>query len=175
MGALVKIPSGLAERAEEPEPEQFLLFMLGGEAFAIGISYIREIIEFGPLTTVPMMPAFIRGVINVRGAVVPVIDLAARLGGNTCKAERRTCIVILENNRDEDRQRIGMLVDGVTEVLEIAASEIEPAPAFGAGIRSDFIQGMGKVRGKFVILLDVGHVLSVDEMAALSGVEPMAA
>lgn len=175
MGALVKMQSGLTEQAEEHAPEQFLLFTLGGETFAIGISHIREIIEFGTLTTVPMMPAFIRGVINVRGAVVPVIDLAARLGGETCKAERRACIVILENNREEDRQRIGILVDGVSEVLEIAATEIEPAPAFGARIRNDFIQGMGKVRGQFVILLDVGHVLSVDEMAALSGIEAMAA
>jgi purine-binding chemotaxis protein CheW len=115
-----------------------------------------------------MMPSFIRGVINLRGAVVPVIDLSARFGRSATQITRRTCIVIIEVPTEEERHDIGVVVDAVSEVLEIPGSEIEPPPAFGAKIRTDFMEGMGKVNGKFVILLDVSKVLSVDEIASLS-------
>jgi purine-binding chemotaxis protein CheW len=149
------------------EQGQYLTFMLGGEMFAIGILHIREIIEYGSLTTVPMMPNFIRGVINLRGAVVPVVDLLARFGRTSSEVGKRTCIVIIEVAGEEGSQDIGVIVDMVNEVLEIPASEIEPAPAFGAKVRSDFISGMGKLDGKFVIVLNVDKVLSVDELAML--------
>lgn len=149
---------------------QFLTFTLRQEMFAIGILNIKEILEYGSLTTVPMMPDFIRGVINLRGAVVPVVDLAARFGGEQSDITKRTCIVIIEVSNGEERQDIGVVVDAVSEVLEIPATEIEPAPAFGARIRADFIQGMGKVNGKFVIILEVDKVLSVDELAMVSQV-----
>lgn len=152
------------------EANQYLTFTLGGEMFAVGILNVKEIIEYGSLTEIPMMPAFIRGVINLRGAVVPVIDLSARFGGKTAEIGRRTCIVIVEVQQEEGRHDIGIMVDAVSEVLEIAGSEIEPAPAFGARIRADFIDGMGKVGGKFVIILDIMRVLSVDEMAAVANV-----
>lgn len=149
---------------------QYLTFLLGGEMFAIGILAIKEIIEFTNLTTVPMMPSFVRGVINVRGAVVPVVDLSARFGGKTSVVTRRSCIVIIEAKVEGgDQQDIGVMVDSVSAVLEIPATEIEPPPSFGARIRVDFIRGMAKVDGKFVILLDVDRVLSVEEMALLSG------
>lgn len=164
MGQLVKAnPSG-----NTPETRQYLTFALGGEQFAVGTLSVKEIIEYGQLTTVPMMPPSIRGVINLRGAVVPVIDLGARFGGRRTEVGRRTCIVILEVEHAEEQQVIGVVVDAVNEVLEIAPADIEPPPAFGAHIRTDFIQGMGKVGGKFVILLDIGRVLSVDELAALT-------
>ena len=115
-----------------------------------------------------MMPAFIRGVINLRGAVVPVIDLAARFGGKASTVQRRTCIVIVEMRSEDCQQDLGIMVDAVSEVLEIHGSEIEPPPAFGARIRADFIAGMGKVNSKFVIILDIQQVLSVDEMATLA-------
>lgn len=154
--------------AVEASPAQYLTFQLGGEMFAVGILNIKEIIEYGSVTEIPMVPPFIRGVINLRGAVVPVIDLASRFGGKRSEVSRRTCIVIIELTEGEERQDIGVVVDSVSEVLEIPASEIEPPPAFGARIRADFIEGMGKVNGKFVIILDVAKVLSVDEIASLS-------
>ena len=147
---------------------QYLTFMLGGETFAIGILAIKEIIEYGGVTEVPMMPACIRGVINLRGAVVPVMDLAVRFGRAPTAIGRRTCTVIVEIEVDGEQQVVGVMVDAVNAVLEIAASEIEKAPSFGARIRTDFIAGMGKVNGKFVILLDVDNVLSVEGVAELS-------
>jgi purine-binding chemotaxis protein CheW len=150
------------------EERQFLIFSLAGEIYAIGILHIKEIIEFGQLTEVPMMPEFIRGVINLRGAVVPVIDLSCRFGKDKTQVAKRTCIVIIEVSQGGETHDVGVIVDTVNEVIEIPASEIEPAPAFGAMIRTDFIEGMGKVNGKFVIILDVDKVLSVEEMSMLS-------
>jgi purine-binding chemotaxis protein CheW len=137
--------------------------------FAVGILNVKEIIEYGNLTEIPMMPAFIRGVINLRGSVVPVIDLSARFGGRPTELGRRTCIVIVEVQDDEARHDIGIMVDAVSEVLDIPGSEIEPPPSFGARIRADFIFGMGKVAGKFVIILNIDRVLSVEEIAQLTG------
>ncbi|MFA7243302.1 MAG: chemotaxis protein CheW [Sulfuricellaceae bacterium] len=153
----------------EVEAQQFLTFTLGGEMFAIEINNIKEIIEYGSLTTVPMMPEFVRGVINLRGRVVPVIDLAVRFGRKASEPTKRTCNVIIEVQAEEQTLDIGIVVDAVSEVLEIPASEIEPAPSFGAKIRADFIQGMGKVGGEFVIILGLDKVLSVEEMSMLSG------
>jgi purine-binding chemotaxis protein CheW len=150
------------------EQQQYLTFSLGDEMFAIGILSIREIIEYGNLTLVPMTPPFIRGVINLRGAVVPVIDLAVRLDREPREATKRTCIVIIEVEHGEDRHDMGIVVDAVSEVLEIPPENIEPPPEFGAHVRIDFIAGMGKVNGRFVILLDAGRVLSVDEVAVVA-------
>lgn len=147
--------------------KQYLTFMLGSEPFAIGILCIKEIIEYAGLTPVPMMPACIRGVINLRGSVVTVLDLAARFGNTSSEVTKKTCIVIVEVTSEEGPQDIGMVVDSVNAVLEIPASEIEPPPAFGSKIRTDFIEGMGKVGGKFVILLDVNQILSTQELGAL--------
>jgi len=167
MGALVKT-GGAVAAVQHQEDAQYLTFLLGGEMFAIGILGIKEIIEYGSLTAVPMMPKFIRGVINLRGAVVPVVDLSARFGRKSSEITRRSCIVILEVDADGERQDVGVVVDSVSEVLAIAAGEIEPPPSFGAKIRTDFISGMGKVGGKFVIILNADRVLSVDEMAMLT-------
>ena len=156
------------------EPAQYLTFMLAGEMFAIGILAIKEIIEYGSLTPVPMMPASVRGVINLRGAVVPVMDLLARFGKPPSPVTKRSCIVIVEvasGQALDERQVIGVAVDAVNEVLDIAPGDIEPPPTFGARIRSDFIHGMGKVKGRFVILLDLNHALSMDEVAALAATE----
>jgi purine-binding chemotaxis protein CheW len=168
MGALVKSGDPLtAVELAADEQNQYLTFQLGGEMFAIGILNIKEIIEYGSLTEVPMMPGFIRGVINLRGAVVPVVDLSARFGRKRTEVTRRTCIVIIEVETDDEKHDVGLVVDSVSEVLEIAAGEIEPAPSFGTRIRADFIHGMGKVNGKFVIILSVNDVLSLDDLAML--------
>ncbi len=155
-------------------PGQYLTFILGGEAFAIGILHIKEIIEYGDITEVPMMPKFIRGVINLRGRVVPVVDLAARFGRGSTTIAKRTGIVIVETSGSSDaegdakQQDIGIIVDAVNEVVDIGSKDIEPAPAFGARIRPEFINGMAKQNGHFIILLNVDSVLSVDEMAQVS-------
>jgi purine-binding chemotaxis protein CheW len=161
----------IANAASAAEQTQYLTFMLDKETFAIGILAIKEIIEYHELTTVPMMPDTVRGVMNLRGAVVPVIDLAIRFGRPPTVIRRRTCIVIVEVQSAGERLDIGVIVDAVNQVIEIPAAEIEPPPPFGARIRSDFIQGMGKVDGKFVILLDVAHVLSVEEMGMIGEVD----
>jgi purine-binding chemotaxis protein CheW len=148
---------------------QYLTFMLGGESFGIGIMAVKEIIEFAGITEVPMMPDSIRGVINLRGAVVPVMDLAARFGRPQTVAGKRTCIVIVELEGDGERQLTGVVVDAVSAVLDIPAADIEAAPSFGTRIRGDFIAGMGKVNGRFVILLNVDSVL------ALAGLPDLAA
>jgi purine-binding chemotaxis protein CheW len=157
------------------QTHQYLTFTLGGECFAIGILSIKEIIGYASLTEVPMMPAAVRGVINLRGAVVPVMDLLIRFGKQSSSVSKRTCIVIIEVVGLGERQDIGIVVDCVDSVLDIPAAEIESPPSFGAGIRTDFIHGMGKVSGKFVILLDVAHALAVEEMAGLAHAPPPAA
>jgi purine-binding chemotaxis protein CheW len=165
-------PAALNAVLGQEQIDQYLTFMLAGETFAMGILTIKEIIEYGSLTEVPRMPSFIRGVINLRGAVVPVVDLSARFGKPATHVTRRTCIVIVEvasgEGENTDTQVVGVMVDAVNAVMEIPATEIEPPPSFGAHIRADFMNGMGKVGGKFVIILNIHNVLSVDEMAGLA-------
>ncbi|MGY4516084.1 chemotaxis protein CheW [Lysobacter sp. HA18] len=165
----------LGARPDEGSDLQYLTFALGEEMFAIDIRGIKEIIEYGGLTTVPMMPGFIRGVINLRGAVVPVIDLSVRFGRAPTVLGRRTCIVIIEIATDGGWQDVGVVVDAVSEVLEIASSSIEPPPAFGPRIRTEFISGMALLGSGFVMLLDVQRVLSVEDMAGLAGVAAVSA
>jgi purine-binding chemotaxis protein CheW len=150
---------------------QYLTFVLGAETFAIGIMAIKEIIEYSSLTEVPMMPAYVRGVINLRGAVVPVLDLPVRFGKAASAVTKRTCIVIIEVALSNERHVLGLVVDAVNAVLDIPASQVEPPPAFGASIRTEFIRGMVKVDSKFVILLDVDHALAADEVQALTEIQ----
>ncbi len=176
--ALPDAPALAQAAGKAQQNKQYLTFMLGGEMFCIGILCIKEIIWYANLTEVPMMPACIRGVINLRGAVVPVVDLSSRFGKAATAVTKSTCIIIIEveNTPDGERQGVaegehksmGVVVDSVQAVLEIAAADIEPPPSFGAKIRSDFIEGIGKVNGKFVILLNVRSVLSVEEIGAMA-------
>ncbi|OIQ72100.1 chemotaxis protein CheW [mine drainage metagenome] len=176
MNALVQTDSksiaSIADAATPVEEKQYLTFMLGGEMFSISILCIKEIIWYANLTEVPMMPACIRGVINLRGAVVPVMDLSNRFGKPSTPVVKSTCIVIVEvpTATEGEHQNMGVVVDSVQAVLEIPTSEIEPAPSFGARIRPDFIEGIAKVNGKFVILLNVNQVLSMQEIAQLEQV-----
>jgi purine-binding chemotaxis protein CheW len=164
----MNIPAITAASAAAAEPAQYLTFMLAREPFAIGILRIKEIIEYHGVTEVPMMPPSVRGVINLRGAVVPVMDLLARFGRGPSEVTKRTCIVIVEVETGDGHQVMGLMVDAVNEVLDIAVADIEPPPSFGARIRTDFLHGVGKVRGKFVLLLDVDRVLSIDDIAGLA-------
>lgn len=147
---------------------QYLTFSLQGEIYGLDILCVREIIEYTRPTTVPMMPAFVHGVINLRGNVVPVIDLAQRFGRAPTTLHPRTCIVILEVQSAEGGVAIGVLVDAVNAVLDLERDQIEPAPSFGTGLRQEFIRGMARTEAGFIILLDVGRVLSVDDMAILA-------
>ncbi len=146
---------------------QYLTFMLGAEVFGVDIRSVREIIQYGAMTAVPLMPEFVRGVINLRGAVVPVIDLHARFGRPPSVISAMSCIVIFDALRGGERVELGLLVDAVSEVIDIAAKQIEPPPNFGSAVRRDFIQGMGKVGARFVILLEPDKAFDVDEMAQL--------
>lgn len=176
MNALVKADKkGLGNQVATQaavEEKQYLTFMLGGEMFSISILSIKEIIWYANLTEVPMMPACIRGVINLRGAVVPVMDLSNRFGKPSTPVVKSTCIVIIEvpTAVEGEHQNMGVVVDSVQAVLEIPTTEIEPAPSFGAKIRPDFIEGIAKVNGKFVILLNVNRVLSTEEISQMGQV-----
>jgi purine-binding chemotaxis protein CheW len=146
---------------ERHDQNQYLTFMLGSEMFALGILGIKEILEFQAPTDVPMMPAFVRGIVNLRGTVVPVIDLAVRFGRSIAQPTKKTCIVIVETQSGDAPQVFGIVVDAVNEVLEIADSEIEPPPLFGSSVRADFIH-------RFVIILNIEAALSTDDMASLA-------
>ena len=149
------------------DDEQFLTFHCASGFFGVGITRIKEILQYGQVTDVPLMPGEIRGVINLRGAVVPVIDLAVRFGKPAATIGRRTCIVIIEITREDGQsQDIGVLVDAVSEVIEIPARDIEPPPSFGSQIRTDFIRGVGRVNERFVLLLDIGRTFSFEEIGA---------
>lgn len=154
--------------AGEASPGQYLTFSLQGEVYGLDILRVREILEYTRPTSVPMMPAFVHGVINLRGNVVPVIDLAQRFGRDATELRPRTCIVILEVDTDQGALSIGILVDAVNAVLDVGPGDIEPPPTFGTGLRQDFIRGMARTDAGFIILLDVARVLSVDDMAAMA-------
>lgn len=163
---------GGRQTPESEQSQQYLTFTVTSEVFAIGILVIKEIIEYSSLTSVPMMPAYVRGVINLRGAVVPVLDLSVRFRKPASPVTKRTCIVIVEVMTAGERQDVGVVVDAVDSVLDIPSAQIEPPPAFGARISTDFIQGMGKVNGRFVILLDVNSVLAPEEAEMLQAAAP---
>jgi purine-binding chemotaxis protein CheW len=145
---------------------QYLTFLQGRELLAMSIDAVKEILEYLPPTDVPMMPPCIRGVINLRGTVVPVIDLALRLGRPSVPVTKKTCIVVLEVGEDTERLLVGVVVDAVSAVLEIPAGDLEPPPPMGLSIHSGLVAGMGKVNGKFVVILHMPDVLSVEDIHA---------
>lgn len=147
--------------------KQYLTFRIGNENYGLELSQTREIIEYSGITEVPLMPNFLRGVINLRGEVVPVIDLAVRLGRKPIEVQKRTCIIVVELQNNEQNHVLGLLADSVSEVIEMNDENIEDAPSFGANIRADFIQGIAKRDDEFVVLLDANNALSIRELAHL--------
>jgi len=147
---------------------QYLTFALAEEVFAMDIRAVREIIQYGAMTAVPLMPEFVRGVINLRGAVVPVIDLQSRFGRDIARIGKKTCVIIFDASQAGEKVELGLLVDAVSEVIEIPDAHIEQPPQFGASIRRDFIRGMGKVGGQFIVILAPERALDVEDMAALA-------
>lgn len=151
----------------ERQVRQFLTFCLKDEFFGMELHQTREILEFSNVTDVPLMPDFMAGVINLRGEVVPVIDLALRLGRDPIAIHRRTCVVIVELHSFDQDYVLGLLVDSVSEVVDLEPEDIEEAPSFGARIRAEFILGIAKKQDEFIVLLDAEKTLSPIELASL--------
>jgi len=144
---------------------QLLRLAVGPRMYAVPIERVREILKVSQLTVLPLMPTFVRGVMNLRGAVVPVIDLGARLGGAPTLLARRTCVVIVEQrSADGASQTLGVLVDAVHEVVEAAGADIEPVPQLGTEIASEFLAGMARLRGEIVPVLAMERVLDEDAL-----------
>ncbi len=150
------------------EIKQYLTFILNGENFAFETSRVKEVLEWTSITRIPRMPLFLCGVINLRGNVVPVMDMRLKLGIPAGERTVDTCIVIVEVEFDGETVTIGCLVDSVKEVLEISAGEIKPAPRMGMRLRADFIQGMAKQNEGFIIILDINRIFSIDEITLMS-------
>ncbi len=149
----------------QQEESQYLTLKVNQDYFAINILVVKEIIEYGKITRVPMTPHFIKGVYNLRGHVVPVISLASRFALPIQKITKLTCIVIVEQEVEKEKHSIGVIVDEVDEVLNIPPEQIEPPPTFGAKIRPEYIRGMGKVNKRFIILLNVPKVLDIIDLS----------
>src|SRR5262249_30854598 len=133
--------------------EQYLTFFLRGEEHAVPVLRVREIIEYETVTRVPAAPTYVRGVINLRGAVLPVVDLALKLGQPAVEPTRTTCIVVVETTVDGEMVSVGLLADAVSQVVDLAADAIEPAPSFGTGAPVELLTGMGKLDGRLLLLL----------------------
>jgi len=154
----------------EVDASQYLTFFLQEEMFGLNIQPIKEICEYGQITAVPMVPSYVRGVINLRGNVVPVIDLPVRFGWESSPVNKRSCIVIIEIDNNGGSMEVGIVIDSVSEVLDIPAANIGAPPSFGAKVRTDFISGMGKIEEEFVVLLNADKVLSTEELSQLDQV-----
>ena len=149
------------------ETTQYLTFKLEDEVYATDIAQVREVLEYSRVTKVPRTPDYMRGVINLRGHVVPVLDLKLRFGMSRTEQTVNTCVIIVEVNIEGEKTIIGALADSVQEVIEMDASVIQPAPKIGTKLNTDFIRGMGKRDEQFVIILDIDKVFSTDDMDAV--------
>ncbi len=160
--------AGVSMESGSTEPRPHLVFHLGTEAYAVDVASVREIIEFQGLTEVPLMPAHLRGVIHLRGAVVPVVDLSARFGRPPTEVTRRTSVVILERQHPKlGAQGVGVLVSGVSEVIDLGAEKIEPPPVFGSAMGKRLISGIVRSAGKLYVVLNLSEVLSFEELEAM--------
>ncbi len=168
MSATLPNETAAVARAAGQQVRQYLTFILDGDTYAIDLPHIREIIKYGQITPVPMLPNLIRGVINLRGAAVPVIDLAVHFGGKPGPVTGRSCIVVLDLQIRDEVLVVGVVVDMVYEVVELHDADIEPPPRFSARLKADFIAGMGKVGEEFLLLLDVDKVLSSAELGLIA-------
>ncbi len=146
---------------------QYLTFRLGEEVFALEIGKVREVLDFSTVTKVPRTPPFMRGVINLRGGVVPVIDMNIKFGMPETEKTVNTCIIIVEITVDDEQTVVGALADSVEEVLDLEEEQIEAAPRIGTRLNTEFIKGMGKHGERFIIILDIDRVFSAEELALI--------
>jgi purine-binding chemotaxis protein CheW len=150
------------------DTRQYLTFQLGEEVFGLDVSHVREILEFTTVTKVPKTPDYMRGVINLRGSVVPVLDMRLKFGLTRTEKTIDTCIIVAEVLFQDEPTVIGTLVDSVQEVSELASEEIEPAPKIGSQLNTEFIKGMGKKDDHFIIILNIDEIFSSDDLAVAS-------
>ena len=148
---------------------KYLTFALASEEYGLEILKVREIIGYMEITAVPQTPAYVKGVINLRGQVIPVIDLRAKFGMETMETTEETCIIVVEAGQGDRSFSTGIVVDHVEEVLDIAGEDIEEAPQFGSAVNTDFILGMGKIGDSVKILLDIDKVLAGDDFSSFGG------
>lgn len=160
---------------ETTETTQYLTFKLGEEIFALDISKVREVLDFTSITKVPRTPEFMRGVINLRGSVVPVVDMRLKFGMTRTEKTVNTCIIIVEVVVDGESIILGTLADSVQEVLDLDPGQIEPAPKIGTRLRTEFIKGMGTRDAGFIIILDVDRIFSAEELTLVQDVSEGAA
>ena len=151
------------------ETTQYLTFKLDDEIFALDVAKVREILDFTTVTKVPQTPEFMRGVINLRGSVVPVIDMRLKFGMRMTEKTVDTCIVVVEITLGNETSILGALADSVQEVVDMEPDQIEPAPRIGTKLNTDFIRGMGKREGKFVMILDIDKVFTTEELMIAQG------
>ncbi len=154
------------------ETRQYLTFKLGNEIFATDVAKVREVLDLTTITSIPRTPPFMRGVINLRGSVVPVVDLRLCLDMDRTESTRNTCIVVVEVLLDGESTVIGALADSVEEVIDLEPDQIQPAPRIGTRIRTEFIKGMGKRDAQFIMILDIDKVFSAEELAAVRSGDP---
>ncbi len=159
-----------ALKTTEDREGKYLTFTLANEEYGIGILKIKEIIGMMPITSVPQTPDFVKGVINLRGKVIPVTDLRRRFGMEEMEHDDRTCIIVVEIEGQNGDVEVGIIVDSVSEVLNIKGEEIEDTPAFGTQLDTEYILGMAKVEGNLKILLDIDKIMSNKEMTLLENV-----
>ena len=153
------------------EITQYLTFKLNHEVFALDITKVREVLDFTTITKVPRTPEFMRGVINLRGSVVPVVDLRLKFGMTKTEKTVNTCIIITEVELEGETTILGALADSVQEVIDLMPDHIEPAPKIGTHLNTEFIKGMGKQNERFIIILDINKVFSAEEIALVQGAE----
>lgn len=157
---------------EELQATQYLTFTLADEVFAVDVARVREILEITSITKVPQTPEFMRGVINLRGSVVPVIDMRLKFGMTETERTVNTCIIVVEVEMEGETIVLGSLADSVQEVIEMEPGQIEAAPHIGTHLNTDFIRGMGKHDGRFIMILDIDRIFSASEIDAVSGNQP---
>lgn len=150
--------------AEDKNISRYLTFFIGSRIFAINILVVKEILEYNDITDIPRTPDFLRGAINLRGRIIPVVDLSIRLGYEQTEISKRSCIIVVELTVNGEAINVGVVVDSVNKVMDLNADQVEKAPTFGGNISTDYIEGMGKVNTNFVVILDVQHVLSMDDL-----------
>lgn len=168
--------AALETKQEAEKAGQYLTFFIAGEEYATSILKVREVIEYDALTAVPNTPAWIRGVVNVRGSVLPVVDLGVKFGLPASTISKFSCIVITEVDSDGEKLTLGVLADSVSQVIEFTENEIEEPPPFGTRVKIEYLLGLGPIGKKFCQILDIDKVLSADEFLAVSNtVEPAAA
>ncbi|MBF0175655.1 MAG: chemotaxis protein CheW [Magnetococcales bacterium] len=156
-----------SQAAASSATTQYLTFMLDNEVFAVDIAKVREVLEYTNITKVPRTPEFMCGIINLRGSVVPVVDMRLKFGMDQSERTVNTCIIIVEIVQDDEITEIGALADSVKEVMELEHNKIEPPPKIGTKLRSDFLKGMGKHNDQFIMILDINRIFSTEELSAV--------